>query len=45
MRRIPAVARKAVAPSLTKGAEEIAAAARALAPVDDGDLKKSIRVT
>ncbi len=45
MRAIPQAARLAVQPSLVKGAEEIAALQRALAPVDEGDLKASIVVT
>lgn len=45
MARIPKAVRLAVQPALTKGAEEIAAAAEMLAPVDSGDLKRSIAVT
>lgn len=45
MRAIPAAARLAVQPALVKGADEIADIQRALAPVDDGDLKASITVT
>lgn len=45
MRAIPLAARLAVQPSLVKGAEEIAALQRSMAPVDDGDLKNSITVT
>ena len=44
MRRIPLEVRRAVLPALVKGAEEIAADARRLAPEDDGDLVRSIRV-
>lgn len=45
MRAIPKGVRAAVNPALVKGAEEIAANMRALAPVDEGDLKESIAVT
>lgn len=45
MREIPKAVRLAVQPALVQGAEEIAAAARALAPEDTGDLKRSIEVT
>jgi HK97 gp10 family phage protein len=45
MRAIPEAVRKATAPATAKGAEEIAALARQLAPVDRGDLKGSIAVT
>lgn len=45
MRAVPLAARLAVQPSLVKGAEEIAALQRSLAPVDDGDLRDSITVT
>lgn len=45
MRAIPLAARLAVQPSLVKGAEEIAALQRSMAPVDDGDLRDSITVT
>ncbi|WP_127111720.1 HK97-gp10 family putative phage morphogenesis protein [Shimia sediminis] len=42
---IPEVVRKGVQPALIKGAEETAAIARALVPVEEGDLKESITVT
>lgn len=42
---IPSEVVKAVRPALVKGAEEYAAAMRALVPVDEGDLKESITVT
>lgn len=45
MRAIPKAAREAVQPALVKGAEEIAGAAKHLAPVDTGDLRDSIAVT
>lgn len=45
MRAIPKAARAAVQPALVKGAEEIAASARRLAPVDEGDLRDSIVAT
>lgn len=45
MNAIPKAVREAVKPALAKGAEEIAAAARTLAPEDSGDLRKSIAVT
>ncbi len=45
MRAIPKAVRVAAQPALVKGAEEIAAAARVLAPEATGDLKKSIAVT
>lgn len=45
MRAIPNAARAAVAPALVKQAGEMAATMRALAPVDDGDLRDSITVT
>jgi HK97 gp10 family phage protein len=45
MNAIPKAVRLAVQPALMKGAEEIAAAARVLAPEDTGDLKRSIAAT
>ncbi|AUQ49566.1 phage protein, HK97 gp10 family [Phaeobacter inhibens] len=42
---IPQAVVEAVHPALVKGAEETAAAMRALVPVDEGDLKASITVT
>ena len=45
MRAIPLAVREAVKPAVVKGAEEIAAAQRALAPEESGDLKASITVT
>ncbi|MEQ8292766.1 MAG: HK97 gp10 family phage protein [Roseovarius sp.] len=42
MRAIPKAARDAVIPALERSAEEIADTARALVPVDDGDLEASI---
>lgn len=45
MRAIPKAAREAVRPALVKGAEEIAGAAKNLAPVDEGDLRDSVEVT
>lgn len=45
MRAIPGDVRAAVKPALVKGAGEIAANMRALAPVDEGDLRGSITVT
>ena len=43
LRKIPAAAKAAIQASLEKSAEEMASTARALAPVDDGDLRSSIR--
>lgn len=45
MAAIPVAARAAVQPALVKGAEEIAAIQRGLAPRDEGDLIDSIEVT
>lgn len=49
MKAIPVAVRRAVVPALVKGAEEIAAAQKALAPDDPStlvlDLKRSIEVT
>ncbi|MFE3837544.1 HK97-gp10 family putative phage morphogenesis protein [Pseudogemmobacter sonorensis] len=45
MKAIPLAVREAVKPPLVKGAEEVAAAQRALAPEETGDLKASITVT
>lgn len=45
MRAIPRDVRAAVKPALVKGAGEIAANMRVLAPVDEGDLRDSITVT
>ena len=45
MAAIPVAARAAVQPALVKGAEEIAAIQRGLAPRDEGDLINSIEVT
>lgn len=45
MRAVPEAARRAVVPALEKSADEIAAVMRATVPVDDGDLKESIKVT
>lgn len=45
MRAIPKEVREAVQPALVKGAEEMARSMRALAPVDEGDLRDSIEVT
>lgn len=45
MRAIPEAARKAVQPALLREANKIADTMRLLAPVDEGDLKKSIAVT
>lgn len=45
MAAIPVAARAAVQPALVKGAEEIAAIQRSLAPRDEGDLIDSIEVT
>ncbi|WP_323009832.1 HK97-gp10 family putative phage morphogenesis protein [Paracoccus sp. (in: a-proteobacteria)] len=45
MRAVPQAAREAIKPVLVKQADEMAGAMRALAPVDDGDLKASIAVT
>lgn len=45
MRAIPEAVRLAVGPSLVAAAEDVAAAQRALAPVDEGDLVASIVVT
>lgn len=42
---IPAEVRKAVEPSLTKSANELAGMMRQLAPEDEGDLKASIVAT
>lgn len=45
LRAIPEAIVEGVQPALIKGAKEYAAAMRALAPEDEGDLKKSITVT
>ncbi|WP_424976813.1 HK97-gp10 family putative phage morphogenesis protein [Leisingera sp. S232] len=45
LKAIPAAVVRDVQPALIKGAEDVAAAQRALVPVDDGDLKASITVT
>lgn len=45
MNAIPLAARQAVQPSLIKGAEEIAATIKSLAPEATGKLKESITVT
>lgn len=45
MNAIPKAVREAVEPALIKGADEIAAAQKALAPEDTGALKDSIEVT
>ncbi|NDW43660.1 HK97-gp10 family putative phage morphogenesis protein [Ruegeria sp. PrR005] len=45
LKAIPEAVVRDVRPALIKGAEEIAAAQRALVPVDEGDLKESIIVT
>lgn len=45
MKAIPVEVRRAVVPALEKSAEEIASVMRATVPVDEGDLKASIRVT
>lgn len=45
MRAIPKAVRESVHPALVKGAEEIAATARRLAPEETGALKESITVT
>jgi HK97 gp10 family phage protein len=45
MRAIPEAVRRAVGPSLVAAAEQVADAQRALAPVDEGDLRASIAVT
>ncbi|TDK38605.1 HK97 gp10 family phage protein [Rhizobium deserti] len=45
MRAIPQAARDAVVPAIVKGADEIAALQRQLAPEDTGALKESIEVT
>lgn len=42
---MPVAARRAVVPALEKSADEIAAVMQATAPVDDGDLRDSIKVT
>lgn len=42
---VPVAVKQAVAPALIKGGEEIAAAQKALAPVDTGSLRESITVT
>lgn len=41
--RIPKAARAAVKPALDKSADELVAAQRSLAPLDDGTLKASIK--
>lgn len=45
MRAIPEAVREAVGPSLVAAAESVAEAQRALAPVDEGELRASIKVT
>jgi len=45
MRAIPEAVRQAVGPSLVAAAEGVADAQRALAPVDEGELRASIKVT
>lgn len=45
VQQLPAEIKKEVQTSLEKSGEEMAAMARALAPVDDGDLQASIKVT
>ncbi|NRP70608.1 hypothetical protein ILFOPFJJ_01489 [Ensifer psoraleae] len=45
LRRIPQAAKDAAKAAVVQGANEIAAVQRALAPVDDGELKDSIHVT
>jgi len=45
MRAIPFAAREAIKPVLVSQAEMVANTMRALAPVDEGDLKGSIAVT
>jgi HK97 gp10 family phage protein len=45
MNAIPKKVREAVKPALVQGANEVATAQRALAPVDTGALKASIAVT
>jgi HK97 gp10 family phage protein len=45
MRAIPEAVRRAVGPSLVAAAEDVADVQRALAPVEDGDLRASIVVT
>ena len=45
MRAIPKEVRAAVKPALMKSGEEIAASMKALAPVDEGDLRDAIEVT
>jgi len=45
LKAIPEAVRKGVQPALVKGAQELAGVARALVPVDEGDLKESITVT
>lgn len=45
MRAVPEAARRAVLPALVKSADEVADVMRATVPVDDGDLKDSIKVT
>ncbi len=42
---IPQEVREAVKPALIKSGEELAARMRAVVPVDEGDLKRSIAVT
>lgn len=45
MNAIPQAVRDGVKPALVKSADEMAAAMKALAPEDTGDLKRSINVT
>ncbi|WJS83544.1 HK97 gp10 family phage protein [Paracoccus sp. TOH] len=45
MRAVPEAARRAVVPALVKSADEVADVMRATVPVDDGDLRDSIKVT
>ena len=45
MRAIPKEVREAVKPALMKSGNELAGAMKALAPVDEGDLRDSIEVT
>ena len=45
MRAIPKAAREAVKPVLTRQADAMAGTMKALAPVDEGNLKRSIAIT
>ncbi|NSZ83438.1 HK97 gp10 family phage protein [Agrobacterium tumefaciens] len=45
LEKIPKAVREQTQPAITSAAQDVAAVMKALAPVDDGDLKDSIEVT